>query len=333
VEADISNYGGIVVALRVPDRGGTLGNVVLGYDTADEYLHDPFFLGALIGRYANRIAGGHLVVGDQRFELTRNNGENHLHGGPHGFHKVLWSARPFENEREVGLELAHTSPDGHEGYPGNLSVTVVYALTRDAQLTIRYVATSDRDTVVNLTHHSYFNLGKAGAVDILDHDLVLDADSFTPGDRTQIPTGELRSVTGTPFDFRKPTRIGTRIDDADEQLRAAGGYDHNWVLNGSAGTVRLVARAWCRSTGRVVDVSTSEPGIQLYTGNSLPDHPIGTADRRLVRRSGLCLETQHFPDSPNKPEFPSTLLRAGATFRSMTSYRFWTSDDPWASVP
>jgi aldose 1-epimerase len=325
MSAQITNYGGIVVALRTPDRSGALEDVVLGYDRLEDYVRDPFFFGALIGRYANRIAKAEFMLGDRRVAVEQNEAPNHLHGGSEGFHKVLWAARSFEDQRGVGLELTHRSPDGHGGYPGNLDVRVVYTLTDEGELVIEYDASSDRDTIVNLTHHSYFNLGGELARPIVDHELVIRASRFTPVDATCIPTGALRDVAGTPFDFRTPTPIGSRIENDDPQLIRTGGYDQNWVLDTSTRNAPVpVARVGCPTTGRVLEVATTEPGLQFYSGNSLARDILGKAGVRYGRRSGFCLETQHFPDSPNKPDFPSVVLRAGERYRSTTVYRFGT---------
>jgi aldose 1-epimerase len=327
VSVEITNYGGIVTALVVPDRAGKAANVVLGYDRLEDYVRDPFFFGATIGRYANRIAEGRFRLGDRIISVERNDGPNHLHGGPEGFHKILWEARPAVDERGARLELQHRSPDGHGGYPGNLDVTVVYQLAAlpagGGELVIDYRARSDRDTIVNLTHHSYFNLSGALAGTVLDHELLLRARRFTPVDARCIPTGELRDVRGTVFDFTAPAPLGARIDEGDEQLTLTGGYDHNFVLDvDQSGAPATAARIVCPSSGRVMEVLTTEPGIQLYTGNSLPEGIAGKSGVRYGRRSAFCLETQHFPDSPNKPQFPPVTLRAGEPYSSTTVYRF-----------
>jgi aldose 1-epimerase len=325
----VTNYGGIVTALRVPDRTGSFDDIVLGYDRLEDYVRDPFFFGATIGRYANRIAEGRFRLREQSFSLERNNGPNHLHGGSEGFHKALWAARPVDVERGARLELRHLSPDGHGGYPGNLDVTVAYTLSDlpmgGAELRIEYHARSDRDTIVNLTHHSYFNLSGDLARDVLDHDLVLRARRYTPVNAHLIPTGELRDVAGTAFDFTKPALLGARIDESDEQLVLGGGYDHNWVLDADpADVLAPAARIACAATGRVLEVRTTEPGIQVYTGNSLADGIAGKSGVRYGRRSAFCLETQHFPDSPNKPHFPTVTLRASEPYSSTTVYAFTT---------
>jgi aldose 1-epimerase len=324
MRVEITDYGGIVLALHVPDRDGAMGDVVLGYDDLETYVGDRLFHGCLVGRYANRIANGHLRTAEGTFSLTRNDGPHHLHGGPIGFHKVLWSARPFEREGAAGLELSHTSLDGEAGYPGKLEAKVVYSLGDDGALSVEYGATTDRPTVANFTQHMYFNLAGAAAPDILDHEVTIHARRFTPIAEDLIPTGEIRAVEGTLFDFSRPRRIGDAIDRlADEQLRFGGGYDHNFVLDGD-GTLRPAARVRDPGSGRVLDVWTTEPGIQFYSGNSLPAAWVGKRGTRHGRRAALCVETQHFPDSPNKPQFPSTLLRPGEQYRSTTAFRFST---------
>lgn len=329
MEARITPYGGTVVSLTAPDADGTVEDVVLGFDTLDEYLdHSPFF-GCLVGRYANRIAGGEFTLESETYTLATNDGPNHLHGGVEGFDKQLWAASARESEYGPSLRLTYTSPDGEEGYPGTLHVTIVYTLVDErpnasGALRIDYMATTDTPTVVNLTNHSYFNLSAGKSETILDHALMLNADHFTPVDETLIPTGEIRRVEGTPMDFREMRRIGARIDVDDEQLELGGGYDHNWVLNGEPGTLRVAARVVDPATDREMEVHTTEPGVQLYTGNMMPETLLGKDDRIYVRRGGLCLETQHYPDSPNKPEFPSTKLEPGDTYRSTTIFAFST---------
>lgn len=322
VEAKIMTYGGTVVSLKVPDRNGKLSDVVLGYDNLDGYLKGTKYIGALIGRYGNRIAKGRFDLGGVGYKLAVNNGENHLHGGIRGFDKVVWKARPLRLRAGAALELTYLSRDGEEGYPGNLTTTVVYTLTDRDELKIDYSATTDKDTVVNLTHHSYFNLAGHGSGDILGHQLMINADRFTPTDAGSIPTGELRSVTGTPFDFTHMTAMGARIDADDEQLKFGSGYDHNWVLNGPTGRLRRAAKVVEPTTGRVLEVWTTEPGMQFYTGNFLDASQAGKNGVAYNRRSGFCLETQHFPDSPHYPNFPSTVLKKGGRYQSTTIYRF-----------
>lgn len=320
MEARIMTYGGVVVSLKAPDRSGKLEDVVLGYEKLDGYLTDKRFFGGLIGRYGNRIAKGKFSLNGQPYTLATNNGENHLHGGLKGFDKQLWQASEVKDPKGAGLKLTYLSKDGEAGYPGNLSVTVVYTLTNDNELKIEYSATTDKDTVVNLTNHSYFNL--AGKGTILNHEVMLNADRFTPTDKGAIPTGELRSVKGTPMDFTQPTAIGARINQQDEQLTFGTGYDHNWVLNSSGGTLALAARVTESGSGRVMEVWTTEPGIQFYTGNFLDGTAMGKGGQAYQQRSGFCLETQHFPDSPNKPSFPSTALKPGQKYATTTVYKF-----------
>ncbi|MHC4424486.1 MAG: aldose epimerase family protein [Planctomycetota bacterium] len=321
-EARITNYGGILVSLKVPDQAGKLGDVVLGYETLNEYVENNPYFGALIGRYGNRIAKGKFKLNDDVYTLATNNDENHLHGGIVGFDKVVWDAKEIREAEGVGLELTYLSKDGEEGYPGNLSASVRYLWTNKNELRIDYAATTDRETVVNLTQHSYFNL--AGKGDILDHELMISAEQFTPVDEGLIPTGELRNVEATPMDFTKPTAIGARIEQEDEQLKFGLGYDHNWVLNDYNGSMRMVASVYEPTTGRVMEVHTTEPGLQFYSGNFLDGSITGKGGTVYYKRYGFCLETQHFPDSPNKPDFPSTVLRPGEKYASTTIYRFST---------
>ncbi len=322
VEAKITNFGGILTSLRVPDRNGKLDDVVLGFDNLDAYLKgDPWF-GAIIGRYANRIAKGRFTLNGVEYKLATNNGPNHLHGGIKGFDKAVWTAKPLKLPDGAAVELTYLSKDGEEGYPGNLSVKVIYALTNANELKIDYSATTDKDTIVNLTHHSYFNLAGQGNGDILKHELFINANRFTPIDSESIPTGEIRRVGGTSFDFTRPTAMGGRINADDEQLKFGGGYDHNFVLNGKIGALRLAARVYEPTTGRVMEVLTTEPGLQFYSGNFLDSTLTGKGGKVYPRRSAFCLETQHFPDSPNKPNFPSTVLRKGERYNTTTIYRF-----------
>ena len=321
-EVRITNYGGIVVSLKVPDKTGKLADVVLGYETLDKYIEKSPYFGALIGRYGNRIGKGKFTLNGKEYTLAVNNGPNHLHGGIVGFDKVMWRAKEIRKPEGIGLELTYLSKDGEEGYRGNLSATVRYLWTNDNELRIDYAATTDQPTVVNLTNHSYFNLTCKG--DILGHELMIDADKFTPVDEGLIPTGELRNVAGTPMDFRKATAIGTRIEQQDEQLKFGLGYDHNWVLNRSGGSLRMVARVHEPTTGRVLEVHTTEPGLQFYCGNFLDGTITGKYGRVYQKRNGFCLETQHFPDSPNKPNFPSTVLKPGEKYASTTIYKFAT---------
>ena len=323
-EARITNYGAALVALTVADRNGNPGDVILGYDSLEEYVNGSNYFGCIAGRYANRIAGGRFRLNDTAYILAQNDGENHLHGGAHGFDKAIWQARKIEKDDGLGLELTHLSQDGEEGYPGNLSVTVIYTLTDKDELRIDYSASSDRPTVVNLTNHAYFNLAGAGCGDILDHELMINADRFTPVDKSLIPTGELRSVRGTPFDFTRPTVIGARIDRDHDQLLIAQGYDHNWVLNKALGRLCPAARVMERNSGRILEVHTTQPGIQFYSGNFMGNRIAGKTGQLYHHRGGFCLETQHFPDSPNRPDFPSTVLDPGSRYEHTTMYKFTT---------
>jgi len=319
----VINFGGIITNLRVPDANGGLADVVLGFDSLAGYVGEHPYFGALIGRYGNRIANGRFTLDGVTYELPINNGPNSLHGGERGFDKVVWTAESFENEQGRGVILTHTSPDGDQGYPGTLQVRVTYTLTDDNELIFDYHATTDKATPVNLTQHTYFNLAGHGSGTILDHEMMLNASRFTPVDSTLIPTGELRPVEGTPFDFREPTPIGARIQQDDEQLRFGGGYDHNFVIDRAEGD-SLVLAATVRepTSGRVMEVLTTEPGVQFYTGNFLDGSLTGKEGVVYAHRTGFCLETQHFPDSPNKPDFPSTILEPGEEYTSRTVYRF-----------
>jgi aldose 1-epimerase len=319
----VLSFGGVIQSILAPDRAGALADVTLGYDTLAGYEKDKSYLGALVGRYANRIDAGRFSLDGREYSLAQNAGGNHLHGGMRGFNKAVWSVEPFEEGADVGLVLQHVSRAGDEGYPGTLRVRVTYRLTVNGELVIDFLATTDAATPVNLTQHAYFNLGGSGSGDILDHVLELIASRFTPVDATLIPTGELRSVRGTPFDFSTPERVGARIGADDEQLRLAGGYDHNFVLDRPAGTeLALAARVSDPASGRGIDIHTTQPGMQFYTGNFLDGSVIGKGGVPLTYRSGLALETQHFPNSPNEPAFPSTILRPGEEHRSRTVYHF-----------
>jgi aldose 1-epimerase len=322
LEATITTYGGIVVTLKVPDRDGKLGDIVLGRPSLDDYIKDSPFFGALIGRYGNRIAKGKFTLDGKTYTLAVNDGPNHLHGGVKGFDKVVWQAKPKDTPEGPALELTYVSKDGEEGYPGTLTATATYTLTNANELKVDYVATTDKATVVNLTNHSYFNLDGDGSPSILDEDLQLMASRFTPIDKTSIPLGELRPVAGTPFDFLKPHKIGERINADDEQIRNGQGYDHNFVVDGTAGQLRPAAKAFSAKTGRLMEILTTEPGVQFYSGNFLTARLIGKNGQPYAKRSGFCLETQHFPDSPNEPSFPSTELKPGQTYKSTTVHRF-----------
>jgi aldose 1-epimerase len=324
IELDIITYGATVTCLLAPDRDGESADIVLGHDHLQSYLMGTPYFGAIVGRYGNRIASGRFTLEGTEHVLAVNNGPNHLHGGLIGFDKVVWTAEPYSNETEAGVVLSYVSQDGEEGYPGKLSVQVTYTLTAGGDLRIDYEATTDAPTIVNLTHHGYWNLAGHGAGNILDHELTLQAGHFTPVDETLIPTGELRPAEGTPFDFREPIAIGARIEADDEQLAFGGGYDHNFVLDGwnGDGALRSAAVLHDPMSGRKMEVLTTEPGIQFYSGNFLDGSDLGKEGVVYEPRTGLCLETQHFPNSPNQPDFPSTVLRPGETYRSTTVYRF-----------
>jgi aldose 1-epimerase len=323
VTISVLTYGGVIQSVVAPDRSGALADVTLGYDSLDGYLRDKSYLGALVGRYANRIRAGRFSLDGVEYTLATNAGGNHLHGGICGFNKAVWKTEPFADGENIGLVLGHLSPAGDEGYPGAVNVRVSYTLTPDGAIVIDFFATADAPTPINLTQHSYFNLAGTGVGDILDHTLELSASRFTPVDAGLIPTGELRKVQGTPFDFSTPETIGARIDTDDEQLRLAGGYDHNFVLDrDSDSALVLAARLTDPLSGRGLDIHTTEPGIQCYSGNFLDGTVTGKSGVPLRYRSGLALETQHFPNSPNEPGFPSTILRPGAEHRSRTVYHF-----------
>ena len=323
LEMTLTNYGGIVVSLKVPDRVGKFDDVVLGYDHIESYQKETPYFGAIIGRYGNRIGKGSFAMKGEPISLTRNDGENHLHGGEKGFDKVLWEGTPFSNKTEAGVVLSYFSRDGEEGYPGNLNAKVIYALDRDNRLKIQYEATTDRPTICNLTHHSYFNLAGHASGPVSGHQLMIKASFYTPVDQGLIPTGELGRVGGTPFDFRQAKAIGADIDQENEQLRFGLGYDHNWVLDReSEKDLELAATLYEPVSGRLMEVWTEEPGLQFYSGNSLNGTLIGKGGHVYQRRGGLCLETQHFPDSPNQENFPSVTLIPGEVYKTRTVYRF-----------
>jgi aldose 1-epimerase len=320
MEVTITTLGARIVTIKTPDRSGKFDDVVLGFDDLAGYSKippNPYF-GATIGRYANRIAGGRFMLNGTTYTLPKNNGPNTLHGGTVGFDRKAWTAKAGNGN---SVTMSYLSKDGEEGFPGNLTANVTFTLTDDNALRIRYLATTDKETVVNLTNHSYFNLAGQGEGDVLGHVVMISADRFTPVDKTLIPTGELKSVEGTPFDFRKPTRIGERIDANDPQIALGGGYDHNYVLNRKGAGLQKAARVREPKSGRVLDVLTTEPGVQFYTSNGLG--PItGVGGKVYGKRSAFCLETEHFPDSPNHPSFPSTTLKPGGTYRTETLYKF-----------
>jgi aldose 1-epimerase len=322
MEVRAMTYGGIIVSMRVPDKNGSLGDVVLGHDKVDGYLVNPPYFGAIVGRYANRIAKSTFTLDGAKYSLAKNDGPNSLHGGLVGFNKVIWEAKQFKNGKGVGVAFSYLSKDGEEGYPGNLKVKVSYTLTDENQLLVDYEASTDKATPLNLSQHSYFNLAGEGSGDVLGHALMLNADRFTPVDKALIPTGEIRVVQGTPLDFTKPIAIGARINDDYEQLVTGRGYDHNFVINRKADSLTLAARVHEPTSGRVLEVYTTEPAVQFYSGNFLNGTIVGKQGHAYKQRNGFCLETQHFPDSPNHPDFPSTILRPGTTFHSRTIFKF-----------
>jgi len=325
MEVAITNFGGIIVSLKAADRHGKLDDVVLGYDSLDGYLTNKAFFGALIGRYGNRIAHGKFSLNGSTYTLPKNDGDNTLHGGPEGFNKRVWTAKDVSGAKGQALELTYLSKDGDEGFPGNVSAKVVYTLTDQNEVTIAYSATTDKETVLNLTNHSYFNLAGQGTGDILGHQLMIRGDHITAVDDTLIPTGELRPVKDTPFDFTHATAIGARINQDDPQIKVGKGYDHNWVLNShGAHSPVLAAEAYEPNSGRVLQVLTVEPGVQFYSGNFLDGTITGKGGKVYKHRYGFCLETQHFPDSPNHPKFPSTTLKPGQTYSTITIFKFST---------
>lgn len=317
IEVSVMSYGAIIRSIRTPDRNGAMADIVLGFDTLDGYLGEHPYFGAVIGRYANRISLGRFTIDGIGYRLSMNNGPNHLHGGVRGFDKFVWQAEELAGN---SVRFSRVSPDGEEGYPGNLQVAVAYSLTNYNELIVEYQAMSDQPTHVNLTQHSYFNL--AGGGDVLGHELTINADRYTPVDRSSIPTGAIAPVAGTPFDFRTPTPIGARITAKHPQLEHGRGYDHNFVLNRKGDTLQLAARVVEPASGRVLEVATTEPGVQFYTGNFLDGRIHGKGGVAYGRHAGFCLETQHYPDTPNKPDFPSTLLRPGSTYSSRTVFKF-----------
>tara|TARA_R110002124_G_scaffold49181_7_gene144490 strand:- start:571 stop:1755 length:1185 start_codon:yes stop_codon:yes gene_type:complete len=322
VEMDVITYGGRITSLKVPNKNGEFENVVLGFDNLEDYLKDNPFFGALIGRYGNRIAKGKFSLNNKEYTLATNDGPNHLHGGVNGFDRVVWTAQPIEREDSVTLKLTYVSRDGEEGYPGNLEVTVLYTLTNDNKVEVTYEATTDKATVVNLTQHSYFNLTGNFNNDILGHEIVINADAYLPVDATLIPTGEIKKVEGTPFDFRRPKAVGKEIGANSEQLDLGKGYDHCWILNGEDDTMRPVASAYDNGSGRMMEVFSDEPGIQFYTGNFLDGTLPMPSGGKYAHRTGFCLETQHFPDTPNQKDFPTVVLYPGEKYTSKTSFLF-----------
>ena len=321
----VTNYGAAVIELRIPDRDGNRADVVLGFDSLSGYLAHSEYFGAILGRYANRIAGGLFVLNNNEYKLNRNEGDNHLHGGIKGFDKALWQFEPFGSHCQVALKLSYLSRDREEGYPGNLLVNVIYTLTNENVFTIEYTATTDQPTIVNLSQHSYFNLAGEGSGDILDHELMINANLFTSVNQSLIPTGEVKNVSKTALDFTRLTRIGQRIDNDEAQLAYSKGYDHNWVLNSRGRDLTLAARVYEPKSGRTMELHTTEPGLQFYSGNLMREPVLGKAGHVYRRRSGLCLEPQHFPDSPNQPNFPSTVLKPGDQYRQTSAFKFYVS--------
>jgi aldose 1-epimerase len=324
IQVRVMTYGGIILSVQTPDRKGHFADVTLGFDTLAGYLAKNPFFGALVGRYGNRIGNARFTLDGREYTLARNDGPNSLHGGLKGFDKVVWQAQSFQKSAEVGLILKYTSVDGEEGYPGTLQVTVTYTLNDKNEFTLDYHATTDKSTPINLTNHTYFNLAGEGNGNILGHEMMINADRCTPVDATLIPTGKIASVKGTPLDFTKPTAIGARINDKYEQLVLGNGYDHNFVIERQGPALALAARVYEPASGRVLEVDTTEPGVQFYTGNFLDGTPAGKHGHIYNARDAFCLETQHYPDSPNKPDFPSTILKPGQTFHSTTVWRFST---------
>jgi aldose 1-epimerase len=323
MKAQITNYGAIVTSLTAPDKNGKMDDIVLGFDNLDSYIPNATYFGAIVGRYGNRIGKAKFTIDGKEYSVTANENGNILHGGKKGFNKVVWQSEKVEKPEGVGVKLTYLSKDGEEGFPGNLKATVTYLLTNDNELRIDYEATTDKATVVNLTHHGYFNL-TGNKTDILGHELKINADKYTPVDSGLIPTGELANVEGTPFDFRKATAIGKRINDDNPQLKIGKGYDHNWVLNTKGDLKAVAVELYDPTSGRLMTVSTTEPGVQFYSGNFLDGTITGKGGVVYKNRFALCLETQHYPDSPNKPNFPTTLLKPGQTYKSTTIYKFTT---------
>jgi aldose 1-epimerase len=319
LKATITNYGAILVSLEVPDRDGKLADITLGFDTLEGYIPRHPYFGVTVGRYANRIGAAKFKLNDIEYKLAANNGPNHLHGGIKGFDKVVWTAEYVLADKDgAKVKLSYLSKDGEEGYPGNLKCTVIYTLTKDDELKINYEAETDKPTVINLTNHSYWNLAGQGNGDILGHELMLNADKYTPVDEGLIPTGQIKSVKDSPMDFTKPMTIGSRIAQVE------GGYDHNYVLNSGGGTLALCAKVYESTSGRIMEIYTVEPGVQFYTGNFLDGSITGKAGKVYKKHYGFCLETQHFPDSPNKPDFPSVVLKPGDKYTTVTVHKFYT---------
>jgi aldose 1-epimerase len=323
LKMSVTNYGGTIISLETPDKDGKMGDILLGYDNLDGFVKNSPYFNALVGRYGNRIAKGKFTLDGKEYKLAVNNGENALHGGLKGFDKVVWTAEPFKNDKGVGVKLAYLSRDMEEGYPGNLTVDVIYTLTNKDELVIEYTARTDKPTVCNLTNHNYYNLTGGARRDILGHELMINADKFTPVDDGLITTGELRPVKGTVMDFTRATAVGARIDADDQQLKYGKGYDHNWVLNKKGNELSHAATLRDPDSGRVMEVWTTEPGVQFYSGNFLDGTITGKGGVVYKQRWAMCLETQHYPDSPNKPAFPTTTLRPGELYKTTTVHKFY----------
>ncbi|MDF1866898.1 MAG: galactose mutarotase [Saprospiraceae bacterium] len=322
MSVEILTFGGIIKAIYCPDKNGKIENVILGFNTLKPYLETHPYFGAIVGRYGNRIANGKFNIDGTEYNLATNNSPNHLHGGLKGFDKVIWQAREFKDNEKIGLELSYLSKDMEEGYPGNLNVKVTYSLNNQNELSIDYEAVTDKKTICNLTNHSYFNLAGEGKGNILNHQLVIHADSITPVNEHLIPTGEPMAVQGTPFDFRSGKKMGEEIDSNNEQIKYGGGFDHNFILKGNSESLPIIAKISEPESGREMEILTTEPGVQFYTGNFLDGTLIGSGNQPYQKRAGFCLETQHYPDSPNQPNFPSTILEVGETYKTTTVYRF-----------
>lgn len=322
MEVEITNFGGVVTSIKAPDRNGKFEEVTLGYGSFEDYLINAPHFGGIIGRFGNRIEKGEFELNGVEYKLAQNDGNNHLHGGWAGFDKVLWDFNIVSEETQDSIELFYLSRDGEEGYPGNLEVKVIYTLTDDNSLEIRYLATTDKDTIINLTNHTYFNLSGNGAIDILNHILMINADKFTPTNEYSIPTGEIRDVKGTPMDFSKPVKVGEGIEEDYDQLKYGNGYDHNYVLNINGKELEMVSEVYEENSGRVLEVFTNKPGIQFYSGNYLDKAGVGKNNVKYEKRTGLCLETQFYPDAINKRNFPSPILKAGEKYDYTTIYKF-----------
>ena len=321
-EVKIIEFGAVVTSLKIPDRSGKIEDIVLGYDKLEDYVNGTSYFGAIVGRYGNRIGKGKFVLDGKEYQLSVNDGENHLHGGKVGFNKVLWKGESVKSELGESVKLTYQSKDGEEGYPGNADITVTYTLTENNELIIDYSAVTDKPTIMNPTHHSYFNLSGNFQNTILDNELMIDADYFTPVDNGLITTGELAEVKNTPMDFTKPEKIGKRINDKFEQLSFGKGYDHNWVINNYTGQVKMIANLYDSTSGRFMEILTDQPGLQFYSGNFLNGTSVGKKGEKYNYRTGLCLEAQVYPDSPNKANFPNAHLNPNETYKQKTIYKF-----------